>query len=156
MSRAFWIVTATVLLGWMLAVLPMPDWAVAWRPEWTLLVLAYWSMALPRRVGIVWCWLTGIGLDVLLGSLLGQHALALALVGWVVARVHLQVRVYPPWQQALVMMALVGMYEFVLFWTDGIAGSRAGFRWQPVLTTALLWPWVFAVLRGVRRRFAVN
>lgn len=152
MSRAFWIIVATVCAAWMLALLPMPDWAVDFRPEWTLLVLAYWTMALPTRVGIGWCWLAGLALDVLLGSLLGQHALALALVGWVVARTHLQVRVYPPWQQALVIVAMVAMYEFVLFWTDGIAGTRSDPRWQPVLTTALLWPWVSAIMRGIRRR----
>jgi rod shape-determining protein MreD len=154
-SRAFWLVTGTVVIAWVLALLPMPEWIAPFRPEWTLLVLAYWVMALPMRVGIICCWFAGLGLDVLYGSILGQHALALALVGWVVARSHLQVRVYPAWQQALVLLALVIIYEFVLFWTDGIAATTANVRWEPVLTTALLWPWVFFVLRAARRRFKV-
>jgi rod shape-determining protein MreD len=154
-SRAFWLVTGTVVIAWVLALLPMPEWIAPFRPEWTLLVLAYWVMALPMRVGIICCWFAGLGLDVLYGSILGQHALALALVGWVVARSHLQVRVYPAWQQALVLLALVIIYEFVLFWTDGIAATTANVRWEPVLTTALLWPWVFVVLRAARRRFKV-
>lgn len=151
-----WVIVLTVLVGWALALLPMPEWAAPFRPEWTLIVLVYWAMALPSRVSIGWCWLAGLGLDVLMGTLLGQHALALALVGWVVARMHLQVRVYPEWQQALVLVALVGMYEFVLFWTDGISGSRSEVRWGPVLTTALLWPWALVLLRRVRRRFSVT
>lgn len=149
------VIAVSVFIAWMAAVLPMPDWALPFRPEWTLLVMAYWCMALPSRISIGWCWLAGLGLDVLMGSLLGQHALGLGLVGWVVARLHLQIRVYPPWQQALVMAGLVGLYEFVLFWTDGIVGTRADVRWGPVLTTAILWPWVFELLRGVRRRFKV-
>lgn len=153
MRRGNWIIGASVLVAWVLALLPMPDWAAPYRPEWTLLVLTYWVMAIPSRVNIGWCWLTGLALDVLKGTLLGQHALALALVGWVVARFHLQVRVFPPWQQALVMLALVGLYEFTLFWTDGIAGNPEASRWGPILTTALLWPWVFGVLRQARRRF---
>lgn len=151
-----WVIVLTVLAAWVLALLPMPDWAAPFRPEWTLIVLVYWAMALPSRVSIGWCWLAGLGLDVLMGTLLGQHALALALVGWVVARMYLQVRVYPEWQQALVLVALVGMYEFVLFWTDGISGTRSEARWGPVLTTALLWPWALVLLRRVRRRFSVS
>lgn len=155
MNGRGWIVAGTVVVAWMLALLPMPDWATPFRPEWTLLVMAYWCMALPARVNIGWCWLAGLGLDVLKGTLLGQHALALALVGWVVARLHLQIRVFPPWQQALVVLGLVAMYEFTLFWTDGISGGAVEPRWGPVLTTAILWPWVFALLRATRRRFSV-
>ena len=156
MMRAFGVIAATVLAAWMLAVLPMPEWAVAFRPEWALMVLVYWGMAVPRRVSIGWFWLVGLALDVLLGTLLGQHALALALVGWVVGRLHLQIRVFPVWQQALVIVALVSLYEFVLFWTDGISGTRSDLRWEPVLTTALLWPWVFLLLRQVRRNYRVS
>ena len=154
--RAFWVITATVLASWMLAVLPMPEWAVPFRPEWSLMVLAYWGMAVPRRVSIGWFWLVGLALDVLLGTLLGQHALALALVGWVIGRLYLQIRVFPVWQQALVVVALVALYEFVLFWTDGISGARSHPRWEPIITTALLWPWVFVVLRQLRRNFRVS
>lgn len=151
-----WVIVASVLLAWALALLPMPGWAVPFRPEWTLMVMVYWAMAVPSRVSIGWCWLAGLGLDILMGTLLGQHALALALVGWVVARMHLQIRVYPEWQQAFVLVALVGLFEFVLFWTDGISGTRSEVRWGPVLTTALLWPWALGVLRAVRRRFGVR
>lgn len=151
-----WVIVASVLLAWALALLPMPEWAVPFRPEWTLMVMVYWAMAVPSRVSIGWCWLAGLGLDILMGTLLGQHALALALVGWVVARMHLQIRVYPEWQQAFVLVALVGLFEFVLFWTDGISGTRSEVRWGPVLTTALLWPWALGVLRAVRRRFGVR
>ena len=154
--RAFWVIAASVLAAWMLAVLPMPGWAVAFRPEWALMMLAYWGMAVPRRVSIGWFWLVGLALDVLLGTLLGQHALALALVGWVVGRLYLQIRVFPVWQQALVLVALVFLYEFGLFWTDGISGTRSDLRWEPVLTTALLWPWVFLLLRQVRRNYRVS
>ncbi|MEX0899535.1 MAG: rod shape-determining protein MreD [Gammaproteobacteria bacterium] len=156
MTRGFWVIAATVLVAWMLAVLPMPEWAVAFRPEWSLVVLAYWGMAVPRRVSIGWFWLVGLGLDVLLGTLLGQHALALALVGWVIGRLYLQIRVFPVWQQALVMLTLVALYEFVLFWTDGISGTRSVIRWQPIITTAVLWPWAFLLLRQVRRRFDIS
>lgn len=151
--RGTGVILSTVIVAWMLAVLPMPDWALPFRPEWTLAVMAYWVMALPGRIGIGWCWLAGLALDILMGSLLGQHAIALASAGWLVARLHLQIRVFPPWQQALFILAAVALYEFVIFWTDGIAATRADLRWGPILTTALIWPWLFEVMRSLRRRF---
>lgn len=144
----------SLLVALVLMLLPMPDWASAFRPEWVLLVLAYWCMALPDRVSIGTCWTIGLVLDVLKGTLLGQHALALSLVGWLVSRLHLQIRVFPLWQQTLTITAFIGIYEFLMFWIDGISSAAVApeDRWAPVITSALLWPWVFIVLRDLRRR----
>lgn len=143
-----------MLAALVLALLPMPEWASAFRPEWVLLVLVYWCMALPNRIGIGACWALGLVLDVLKGTLLGQHALAFALVGWLVVRLHLQIRVFPLWQQTLTIAAFLGIYEFLMFWIDGISGHAVApeDRWAPVITSALLWPWVFVILRDLRRR----
>ena len=62
----------------MLTALPMPEWASLWRPAWVALVLIYWCMALPARSGVLVGWSVGLLLDVMTGTLLGQHALALA------------------------------------------------------------------------------
>ena len=68
------------LLVLLLSVWPMPGWALWLRPELPLLLVVYWILALPFRLGMVYAWLMGLGLDLLTGSLLGQHALALTLV----------------------------------------------------------------------------
>ena len=52
-----------------------------WRPAWVALVLVYWCMAAPDQVGVVAGWTTGLLLDVMTGTLLGQHALGLSVVG---------------------------------------------------------------------------
>lgn len=153
--RTAWVILFTLLAAFALSILPMPGWAEPWRPEWTALVIIYWVMALPKRAGVVLAFSVGLFLDVLSGTLLGQYALALAVGAWIAAQLHLQVRNFPLWQQTLTVFAIVAIVEFLLFWVDGIAGypgdlqARAG----RVLTSALLWPVVFVLLRDLRRRY---
>ena len=79
-SNAAWAIFLTFFLAYFLAIVPFPDWAMDYRPEWVPLVLIYWVMALPYRVGIGWAWLAGIILDILEGSTLGLNAMALVII----------------------------------------------------------------------------
>jgi rod shape-determining protein MreD len=47
-----WIIALSLVIALMLTALPLPEWAVNWRPAWVAMVLIYWCMALPERVGI--------------------------------------------------------------------------------------------------------
>lgn len=152
--------TAIVLsfvVALMLTALPMPAWAALWRPAWVALVLIYWCMAAPTYTGVVMGWTLGLFLDVLAGTLLGQHALALAIVAFVAYRFHRQVRVFPIWQQGVSVFGLVFLYQALILWITGIQGMPilAAAYWSSPLVSMLLWPWVFIVLRDVRRRYRV-
>ena len=81
--RGGWIIVVSFVVSLMLTALPMPEWARIWRPAWVCLVLIYWCMALPARVGILVAACAGILLDVISGTLLGQHALALSVVAFI-------------------------------------------------------------------------
>jgi len=153
-----WFIVVTVVLALMLAIVPMPEWGRTSRPEWALLVLVYWSMALPRRVGVGVGWGVGLCVDVLTGSLLGEHALGYAVVVYLVVRLHLQIRVYPPWQQAVLVLGLLVLNQLLCLWVLGITGRAPGQLFSylvPSLFGMLLWPWVFTLLREGRRRFSV-
>jgi len=70
------------ILAMMLRILPLPmDW-FAWNPDWLALLLIYWTLLAPDRVGIVTAWLVGFFADVLTGRLFGQHALAYAVMAY--------------------------------------------------------------------------
>ena len=73
------IIIFTLLIALMASIMPMPLNADAFRPDWVLIVLMYWCMALPGRVNILTAWVMGFLLDVLLGSVLGVHAAAMAI-----------------------------------------------------------------------------
>lgn len=157
-ARGGWAIVASLVLALLLTIVPLPGWANVLRPEWMLLVLIYWCLALPTRVGVGVSWLTGLAVDVLTGSLLGEHGFGYALVAFIVLKLHLRVRVYPAWQQAGVVLLLLVLSQLASLWVLGITGrAPEGLLayFVPSLVGTLLWPWLFVLMRGARRRFAV-
>ena len=151
------VIAASFVAALIFTALPMPDWAALWRPAWVALVLIYWCMALPSRAGVLVGWVVGLLLDVMTGTLVGQHALALAVTAYVAHQLHRRVRVLPIWQQGVTVFGLVFVFQALVLWINGIKGmpvSLQAYLTAP-LTSMLLWPWVFVVLRDMRRRFQV-
>ena len=147
------VVAFTLLAGLLVDVVPLPEWALPYRPDALLLVLIYWCMAAPARVGVGIAWLLGLVVDVLQGALLGQNALAFATVGFLVVAFHLRLRMYPLWQQALVVAALVLLDHALVSWVRALSGRAVDWRYfLSAPAAALLWPWLFIVLRDLRRR----
>lgn len=145
----------SVLVALMLTIIPLPGWAEMLRPAWVALVVFYWVLALPERFNVGWAWVTGLLLDALTGSLLGAHALALVLLAIIASRWHLKLRMHPQWQQSFTLALGLTLYALLLFWIGGIAGhlNRPLDRFVPIIISALIWPWVYAILRRVRQRF---
>jgi rod shape-determining protein MreD len=141
------------LLTLSLAVIPLPASISAFRPDWVAVVLLYWSLMAPRRFSLMTAFWMGIALDTLSGSLLGQHALALLLIVYLAERFHLRLRVFPVSQLAFTVSLLLGLYQFLLFWIDGVAGRTVPLmeRWAPPFTGTLAWLAISVLLgRGAR------
>ncbi len=153
-----WAIMASFTAALGLAIMPLPDWAEPARPEWVTMVLIYWCMALPDRIGVGIGWFMGLLLDVAKGALLGQHALALTLVAILTIHLHQRLRFYPVWQQSLMVLVLIALTQLVVVWIKGVIGQPPGSwtYWLPSLTSPLLWPWVFLILRDLRRHFQVT
>ncbi|MBI5042177.1 MAG: rod shape-determining protein MreD [Gammaproteobacteria bacterium] len=151
------VIYITLLLALLLVNLPLPDVLRILRPDWVLLVLLYWAMALPHRVGVGIAWLLGLFTDVLTGTLLGQHALAYSIVIYLMLKLHQRLRLHPLWQQSLSILSLLALSQLLLLWINGMIGRpvHSWLYWLPSLLGALLWPFVFLLLRGVRRGFRV-
>ena len=149
-----WLVVITIILSLMLMVMPLPDWADRFRPDWVALTLIYWAMMLPRTWSIGSAWIVGIILDVAQGTILGQHALALCVIVFITVRFHLLMRVFPMQQLTATVFAILALYQFLLFWINGVAGIdvAAITYWGPVITGTILWPFILTLLRSVRLR----
>ncbi len=135
-----------------LAIVPLPAALAAYRPDWVPLVLIFWGLMAPERLGLLTAFAMGLALDTLSGALLGQHALAMVTVVYLSVRFHLLIRVFPVWQLSVVVFLLLVIYEFMLFWIDGVAGRSVPIieRWAPVVSGALVWPLVLGYLASVR------
>ena len=145
----------SLLVAYVLAIVPLPPWANAGRPAWVALVLIYWVIAQPHRVGVISGWLAGLMLDALLGNVLGQHALALAVIAYTTYVLHLRLRVFPIWQQCLAIVVLVGIYMLVNLMIMRAVYMTAWtmLYWLPAVVSALMWPWVMLVLDALQSRF---
>lgn len=148
------VIYITLLFAILLMLVPLPDTLRYARPEWVAMTLIYWAMALPQRVSIGVAWFTGLVMDVITGGVLGIHAFAYALVIYLVGRLHLQLRQYPLWQQAITILSLVFLVHFIVMMNAPI--NFSWINWMTVLTSTLVWPLVYAVLRKIRRSFQVS
>jgi len=152
------IILFTLLIALMASIMPMPLSADVFRPDWVFIVLMYWCMALPGRVNVITAWVMGFLLDVLLGSVLGVHAAAMALSIYIVVENHQKIRNFSIWQQALITGVLAALYHLVVFWLQRFLIDVVFLPsyLYPVITTIVLWPWVFYLLRRVRRSFSIK
>jgi rod shape-determining protein MreD len=151
-------IVASILVALLLTIIPLPDWAALLRPEFAALVLLYWCIALPERVGVATAWSTGLALDVLRGALIGQHALGLTILAFLAIKLHQRIRVYPLWQQAFSVLVLITLHQLLVLWVNGIIGKppTSWTYWLPSLSSMLIWPPLFLILRAVRRNFRVT
>lgn len=154
LQRSYLIVSLSFAVALVLSVVPVPSWAEQFRPDWVGLVLIYWCMAIPGRIGIGSGFLVGLVQDVLYGSLLGQYALAKTIIAFLAVRMHLRVRVYPAWQQAVAVLIMLAIGQLFIIWVRAVIGKPAqGFSyWTPSIVGMIMWPWIFVVLRDIRRR----
>lgn len=156
--RGGWVILASLIIALILTIMPLPSLFSPWRPEWTALVLIYWSLALPDRVGVGIAWFVGLLQDVLQATVLGAHGLAFALAVYLTIQLYQRLRLVPIWQQAITVFALLLIIRMILLWIRGLMGS-VDFDWQfwmPAMTGTLVWPLVFVLLRAVRRHFQVQ
>jgi len=152
------VILMTFVVAMFLVVFPLPEIIRPFRPEFVTVVLIYWCLALPSRVNIGFAWLAGLFVDILSGTLMGQHALALAVVAFVTVKLHKQIRVYPLWQQSLSVFTMVALGQLLVVWIKGIIGEspQSWLYWAPSITSAIIWPWVFVILRNLRRAYKVS
>ncbi|MDP3816097.1 rod shape-determining protein MreD [Pseudomonas sp.] len=153
-----WVVWLTLGLALLLSVSSMPRFMEVGRPLWLALFLTFWVLALPHRVGMTTAWGLGLLADVLNGSLLGQNALMLTLITFLVLTLHQRLRMFPMWQQSSVLLVVFGLAQLVQLWLNALSGSRPptlAFV-LPALVSALLWPWICMILRGLQQRLGVN
>jgi rod shape-determining protein MreD len=144
----------SALVALALAVIPLPAAVDAFRPDFLVLVVFYWSIESPRAGGLTLAFAAGLVLDVIKGVVLGQHALALTLMAAWATHLRLRLRVFSVLSQCLTIFALLTGYQFVLFWVDGATGNPVTTfsRWLAPIIGALIWPLLVGALSRMHER----
>jgi rod shape-determining protein MreD len=149
-------ILVTLAGAMLLTLIPLPSLLDGMWPYWVALVMIYWCLETQGLVSLGLAFLIGLVLDLLTGSLLGLHALSLVIVVYLTTRFRARLRFFPPWQQALSVLALLMNDRIILLWIISLSGEPLPSLefWLPPITGTLLWPWLFLLLdryRGVMK-----
>jgi rod shape-determining protein MreD len=156
-SKGHFAIIFSFVIALFLSILPLPQGINAFKPDWVGLVLVYWVMAIPERVGIFVGWFLGLLLDILYGSLLGLHAISLGLLAYLIQLLYHRLRFFSRWKQAVNVSIIIGIHMLIglllrqFVYSNPIQHDFS--YWYPVFTSLLFWPWMFVILRDIRRRF---
>lgn len=158
-ARARTVLFAGTIVGAIvLQFMPLPPPLAPLKPFWLALVLVYWALETPERVGLGFAFLVGLGGDLLTGELLGQQALRLVILLFIVLRFRPRLRFFTMWQQVLAVLALLLNDRIVLLMVRGFSGDPmppTSF-WLAPLVGAAAWPFVFLLLDRLRIRLGVR
>jgi rod shape-determining protein MreD len=147
-----WILYTSLLAALLLGLLPLPDMLQPVRPYWLALVLAYWLIEDPGHVGLGFAFVLGLGADLVFGGVLGEQALRLVILAFIVQRFRARLRFFPLSQQALTLGALLvndRVVDAALRLALGAPALPLAYWAAPALGM-LLWPLVFLLLDGLR------
>ena len=149
-------IVITLAVAMVLTLLPLPPLLEPMRPYWVALVIIYWGLEAQGQITLGLGFTAGIVLDLLTASLLGLHALSLVILVYLVTRFRARLRFFPPWQQALLVLALLVNDRIILLWIMSLRGEPLPSLdfWLPPIIGTVLWPWLFLLLdryRGAMR-----
>ena len=84
--------------------------------------------------------------------------LVVFVLAFLTLKLHLQLRMFPRWQQAVSVLVLIATNHLLILWIKSLVGqSPASWTyWTPSIVSMLIWPWLFVILRDVRRRWHVS
>lgn len=157
-----WVILLSLVIAMIFAVFRLPDGSPEWlgilRPGWVLLVLFFWVMELPQRIGLVSAWIIGLLMDGLLGQPLGLNGFLFAGFTYVTWRFFERLRMYSVIQQCGVLMCLVMLAELIRAWVMNLVHDQpiSPALLGTVFMSALLWPFIYLLLMRIRTHLRVE
>lgn len=142
----------SLILAFLLNLIP---WGrVLWMPDFVALVLVFWNVHQPRRVGIGLAWLFGVLMDVHEAGVLGEHALAYTVLSYAAITIHRRVLWLPLLGQAVHVLPLLLLAQMVtLAIRLSMHGAFPGLAYLlESVVAAFLWPLMSLLLLAPQRR----
>jgi rod shape-determining protein MreD len=149
-----WLVYGSFFLGLLFAILPLPAAVQPARPYLLAMLLIYWLIEAPNRAGMGTAFVLGLAADLISASLLGEQALRLVVLTYLVQRFRARLRFFPLWQQAAAVGLLLTVDRFKASLIHQLAGSplQGWVYWLGPVLAVLLWPWLYVLIDLARLR----
>lgn len=147
-----WVLPASLVVALLLGLLPLPPLVQPLRPYWLALVLTFWVIEEPDRAGLGLAFAVGLAADMLYGTLLGEQALRLVVMTFILQRFRARLRFFPMSQQALAIGGLLVNDRIVSAAVHLAVGEPTlpwSYWWAPLLGMGL-WPLLFVLLDSLR------
>ena len=149
-----WLVYGSFVASLLVMVVPLPAGIDLARPYLLAMLLCYWILEAPDRVGLGIAFIAGLAADLVSGTLLGEQALRLVVLAFLVQRFRARLRFFPLWQQALAVFSLLlndRLIALAIRLASGDGVTPWG-TWISPLVGLALWPWLFLLLDELRLR----
>lgn len=156
--RSRFVIAVSFLIALVLQIIPWPGVVELLRPSWLLLVTIYWVLALPHRINVGTALCLGLLWDLLVGSTLGIRGMMMAIVIYLAALNFLVLRNMALWQQALLVGLLSILAEALIFFGEYLiqdVSFNSMVLWVGLINS-ILWPWMFLLMRKIRRQWRVR
>lgn len=153
-NRQQWVLPLSIFAALLLGLLPLPPWLQPLRPYWLALAVVYWVIEAPGRIGLGFAFAMGLLADLAFGGLLGEQALRLVIMAFIVQRFRARLRFFPLSQQALAIGGLLlndRVVSAVIHLVLGAPQHPWTFWWAPLLGM-LLWAPLHFALDALRLR----
>ena len=149
-----WLVYGSLVASLLVLVVPLPTGVDLARPYLLAMLLCYWMLEAPDHVGLGIAFIAGLAADLVSGTLLGEQALRLVVLAFLVQRFRARLRFFPLWQQALAVFSLLlndRLIALAIRLASGDGVTPWG-TWISPLVGLALWPWLFLLLDELRLR----
>ncbi len=137
----------------------MPNFFEAIRPNWTTMIMIYWSIKLRNHFSIGSAWLAGMLLDISKSFVWGLHGFTFALLCYLIKLFYPRISTWTlPEQTILIPLAFIAQ-SLIAIWMNGILGnSTPNFvHWvMPIVVSSLFWPIINIILNEICDIFGIN
>jgi len=153
-----WWFAGTLVFALLSMLVPLPGALEPFKPYWPALFLLYWTLESEDRVSLGMAFIIGLCADLLSGVVLGEQALRLCALVFIVLRFRSRLRFFPMWQQTLAVLALLLNDRVLLLIVRVLAGASLppSDWWISPFVGAALWPFLFLLLDDLRARLRIQ
>ncbi|HYP85261.1 rod shape-determining protein MreD [Variovorax sp.] len=142
----------SLLVAFLINMLPLGR--LPWRPDLLALVIVFWSVHQPARIGVGTAFVFGLLMDVQQSAMLGQHALVYSALAFLAIMMHRRLLWYPLFSQSLQVLPLFALAHVLALGVRMIGGGIFpgwGVLLAPIIEAAL-WPVASMLLLAPQRR----